>query len=106
MDSGNHPSWNSSLTEHQSALSKHGRIMKFNEHFGDLMQSLNDESNCNSLLEDSSLSSSANHLRLNKNNNNYSNIPILEEPKTEPSEPAWMKYKKAAAAASLSKKKK
>ena len=83
IDSGNHPSWNAALSEYHASLGKHGRIMQFNTRFGDLSETVNE---CEQISSPTVQKSS------------YENIPVMqEESQDEPAEPAWMKFKRAAA---------
>lgn len=82
VDSCNHPTWNPGLTESQAILYKQEQVMKFNKKFEDL----NNLDQFTHFIETSSSST-----------RNTDNIPILEDTsKQQPTEPEWMKYKRAA----------
>lgn len=94
VDSQCHPSWNTKLAAHQAFLVNQGQILQYNKKYADLMQesALSPDQVFVDMLENQKSGESVGKVR------NVSNIPIIEDSKEE-SEPAWMKFKRAAEAA-------
>lgn len=80
IDSLNHPTWNPQLTENQSLYYKQGEVIKFRDRYGD--------------FEDTSQFNQ--YISQHASAKDTSNIPIIEDVSNLPTEPEWMKYKRAA----------